>query len=172
MNTKSSIYAKYFWGLNKRALNEVEIILNNPVHSQFIDKTITILSRCQDPKELFFLISKERFINHWPRIRNYWRRINPVSDFRDWWQTIYEELVYRKTDKLIMPKGMPLSSFLKFGKSVKKSRIAKGLSQKDLACSAQINQSDVSLIEEGRKNITFKTLFKICKALEIKNIEI
>ena len=60
----------------------------------------------------------------------------------------------------------------KFGKSVKKSRIAKGLSQKDLACSAQINQSDVSLIEEGRKNITFKTLFKICKALEIKNIEI
>ncbi|OGC14880.1 hypothetical protein A3J90_00175 [candidate division WOR-1 bacterium RIFOXYC2_FULL_37_10] len=62
--------------------------------------------------------------------------------------------------------------FVKFGKAVKKSRIAKSLSQKDLAFATGITQSDISLIEEGYKNITLKTLFKICKILKIEKIEV
>src|SRR3989339_439255 len=170
MSAKTAIYAKYFWDLNKKAINEAGKILNNPNHPQFMAKLITILSRCQEPKELFSLISKESFINNWPRVKAYWKKFDTSPDFWDWWQTIYEELVQRIKGEITTPKGEFPSLFVKFGKAVKKSRIAKSLSQKDLAFATGITQSDISLIEEGYKNITLKTLFKICKILKIEKI--
>jgi transcriptional regulator with XRE-family HTH domain len=61
--------------------------------------------------------------------------------------------------------------FLKIGKLIKKRRIEKGWSQQELAYRVGINQPDISKIEEGKKNITLITLFRICKVLGIRKIE-
>ncbi|RQW79254.1 MAG: XRE family transcriptional regulator [Geobacter sp.] len=48
----------------------------------------------------------------------------------------------------------------------------KGLSQKQVALAVNMKQPDVSKVEEGKKNITLFTLIRLCKALDIKQIEI
>lgn len=171
MSSQFSIYAKYFWDLNEKALRETGQIFKKPNHPKFASRVVTFLSRCQEPKELFSLISKESFVKVWPKVRLYWRKISPASDFRDWWQTIYEGLLEEQRFKYRKPKGKPSSLFLKVGKIVKEARIKKGLSQKELALTAEMSQPDISMIEEGRKNITLQTLFRLCKILEIKKIE-
>jgi hypothetical protein len=47
------IIKKYFWNLNEKALKETEKILKNPNHQQFVSQVITLLSRCDKPKEVF-----------------------------------------------------------------------------------------------------------------------
>ncbi len=162
--------SKYFWDLNKRALKETIDIFRNPGHPKFVLRLVTLLSRCDEPKELFSFISKKRFIESWPKIRRYWIKIQQESEFRDWWQTIYEQLLqkYRKKEKT--PKGRPSELFLKFGKIIRDARVKKGLSQMELAFKVGMKQPDISKIEEGVKNITLKTLAALCKALEIKRI--
>jgi len=172
MKSKISIYSKYFWDLSAKALKETEKIINNPKHSKFIPRMVALLSRCHSPKELFSLISQENFIKYWPRIKSYWKKIAPYSDFRDWWQTIYESLLekegYNKYKKF---KGRPSQISLKIGKVIREARVQKNLTQKELGVQVGISQPDISMIEEGKKNITIETLFRLCKVLGIKKIE-
>jgi transcriptional regulator with XRE-family HTH domain len=55
---------------------------------------------------------------------------------------------------------------------IKESRIKKGLSQKELALRLGMKQPDVCSIEKGKKNITLETLTLLCKALDIRKIEL
>jgi len=172
MKSKISIYSKYFWDLTTKALKETEKIINNPKHSKFIPCMVTLLSRCHRPKELFSLISQETFVKHWPRIKSYWKKIAPYSDFRDWWQTIYERLLEKEGyDKYRKFKRKSSEIFLKIGKVIREARIQKNLTQKELGVQVGISQPDISMIEEGKKNITIETLFRLCKVLGIKKIE-
>lgn len=163
--------SKYFWELNKKALRETKKIIKNPKHPRFVLRIITFLSRCDRPKELFSLISKGEFIKIWPKIRSYWLKLTPESDFRDWWETIYEGLLekYKFTHK--EPKGKPSTLFFNIGKTIKEARIRKGLSQKELSLIIGMKQPDISIIEKGKKNITLETLSRLCKVLEIKKID-
>lgn len=164
------ILIKYFWGFNAKALRETERILKDPSHTRFVERLVAILSRCDKPKELFSLISEDDFIDTWPRTRNYWKRVAPESDFRDWWQTIYEQVMRKKHRKLKKPEGRLPALFLTMGRMVKTARIQKGLTQAGLAMRVGMRQPDISKIEEGRKNITLETLDSLCRALEIKNL--
>lgn len=165
--------AKYFWDLNSRALKETQnIIKRNHAHPKFIARLITLLSRCDRPKEVFSLINENDFIKVWPKARAYWRKIQPESDFRDWWETIYEELFRRRKIRTKNVKGRPSALFVRVGKMIARSRIQNGLSQKDLALRAGMSQPDISKIEEGRQNITLETLACLCKVLNIKKIEL
>lgn len=166
------IISKYFWDLNEKALKETEKILKDPLHPKFPIQMVIFLSRCQQPKELFSLISRKEFIEIWPKIRSHWIKIARESDFRDWWQTIYEQLLERYEVKLKKPKGKSSALFLKIGKIIREARIQKGLSQNELAFRVRMRQPDISKIEEGKKNITLETLFCLCKALEIKKLEL
>ncbi len=76
--------SKYFWDLNEKALQETKKILKNPQHPKFIGRIVTFLSRCDQPRELFSLISKKEFIEIWPKIRSCWAKVARESDFRDW----------------------------------------------------------------------------------------
>ncbi len=163
------VLTKYFWGFNEKALREAEGILKDPAHPRFIERLVTILSRCDKPKELFSLISKDDFVDIWPRARNYWRRIAPQSDFRDWWQTLYEQIV-PKLRKAESPQGKSPALFLTIGRMLREKRIEKGLTQAELALRVGMRQPDISKIEEGKKNITLETLDSLCRVLEIKNI--
>ncbi len=163
---------KYFWDLNERALKETEKIFKNPAHPKFTGRMVTLLSRCDQPKELFSLISKKEFIEIWPKIRSYWVKVARESDFRDWWETIYEQILEESGSKSKKPKGKPSTLFIKIGRLIRDVRIRKGLSQKELAIKAGMRQPDISKIEEGKKNITTTTLARLCNILDIKKIEL
>lgn len=164
--------SKYFWDLNEKALRETKRILKNPDHPKFVVRMVTLLSRCDQPKELFSLISKKVFMEKWPKIRSYWVKVARESDFRDWWETIYEQILEESGGKSKKPKGKPSTLFIKIGRLIRDVRIRKGLSQKELAIKAGMRQPDISKIEEGKKNITTTTLARLCNILDIKKIEL
>jgi len=164
--------SKYFWDLNKQALKETERILKNPAHPKFPGRLVTFLSRCQKPKELFSLISKKEFIEIWPKVKSYWIKIARESDFRDWWQTIYEQILEEYSLMQKIAEGKPSRLFLKLGKIIAKARLDMGLSQAELAFKVGMKQPDISKIEEGKKNITLGTLTRLCKVLGVKRVDL
>lgn len=162
---------KYFWGLNDNAIKETEKIFRNPYHPKYVMRMHTILSRCNDIDELFSIIDERRFIEIWPKIRQYWSRRAEGSDFRAWWETVYEQLLQKKK-KVKIPRGKLFSEIQKIGALIKKARVNSGWTQADFAKRIGMEQPDISAIEKGRKNITLGTLIIICKALGIKQITV
>jgi len=162
--------SKYFWNLNEKALKETKSILGDSQNQKFIPRIVTLLSRCQEPKEVFSFVSKKDFIDAWPKINSYWRRYGQSPDFRNWWQTIYEQFLEQEGKK--PAKSVASVYYLEVGKAIREARIAAGLSQKALAIKTGVRQPDISKIEEGRKNITLGTLARLCKILGIKRIEL
>jgi len=159
--------SKYFWDLKDKALTETVHVLSNPQHPKFPMRMVIFLSRCQKPKELFSILSKVEFINSWPSIYNYWRKVEKKSDFRDWWQTIYESMLpIRKSG--IRIKADYSSQFSNIGSYIRKKRLEQGMSQNQLALKLGMIQAHISRIEEGKMNITLATLMRICKVLKIK----
>jgi len=162
--------AKYFWELKESALKDTGRILKDPGHPQFAAKMTAFLSRCDRPKELFSLVSRNEFVEAWPKIRAFWIKRARQSEFREWWEAIYEELA--RADKPKKAPGAQPELLRNFGEQVLESRIKKGLSQRQLALRIGMKQPDISRVEEGRKNITFYTVLRLCKFLKIKRINI
>jgi len=160
---------KYFWSLNKKVLKEVKKILKNPEHPKFISYAFTLLSQCDIPREVFSVIKKEHFIEYWPEIRKYWNRTGEAIDFKTWWDTIYYSILQKKgIQKKIEPR--PMAILIEIGNLIKKARIQKGWTQKDLAEQSGFKQPHISLIEKGKENLTIETLTKITKILGINKI--
>lgn len=164
--------AKYFWDLNVKALKEVKGILQKPNHPKFNQRMVTFLSRCDQPKEVFAIIPRNKFVKAWPAIKSYWAKVSQRSDFRDWWQTIYEQLLEECGIKQKLPKGEAFDLFKKIGLMIREARINRGLSQKELSLLARIKQPEISKIEEGKKNITISTLARFCRVLDIHQINL
>jgi DNA-binding Xre family transcriptional regulator len=164
--------AKYFWDLNEASLRETERILRDPRHPRFPQRMVTLLSRCDKPKELFSLVSKKAFVEAWPRIRADWVKRVRRSDSRDWWETIYEQLLEAGQRGSIRSKGSPPEFLRRFGGMIRAARVEKGLSQKQLAVRVGMKQPDISRMEEGKKNMTLFTLLRICQALGIQKLDI
>ena len=51
-------------------------------------------------------------------------------------------------------------------------RLAKNMTQNDLAIECDFEKASLSRIEAGKTNITIRTLYKICKALDINIVEL
>ena len=52
---------KYFWDLKPEALDETLEIIKNPWHPKFPERMVRLLSRCDEPKEIFSMIDKKNF---------------------------------------------------------------------------------------------------------------
>src|SRR5687768_7371086 len=104
--------AKYFWDLNKSEWTETRRALQDPEHPRFAQRMVTLLSRCDQPKELFAVLPQQSFINAWPKIRSYWIRRERRSTHRDWWETLYEQMAKTAIPKT---KGEPSMVFRKVG---------------------------------------------------------
>ena len=150
---------KYFWDLSFTAIKETAGILKDENNTKYIPRITTLLSRCDNPREIFSYVDKAVFINSWPRIRRYWKKTAHAIDFLAWWETIYEEMTkIRRKDK-------PAQTLIDIGNNIKAIRIKKGLSQKDISNLTGIPQGDISRIEKGR-NIKLISLVRILKALK------
>jgi len=160
---------KYFWSLNPKALKSVGAVLRDPRHPKFVERAFTLLSRCDDPKEVFLAMGQRQFAAAWPGIRRYWAKTNQAADFRAWWESVYEQLIRRGETKKA-PQGEPSRVFLKIGGVIKHKRSQKRISQFDFARLAKMSQPDISAIEAGKKNVTLETLVRLCKILDIKNL--
>ena len=57
---------------------------------------------------------------------------------------------------------------IKIGEKIKTLRDKRGMEQQDLAAACNFEKSNMSRIEAGGTNMTFRTLFKISKALKVK----
>jgi len=163
---------KYFWDLKEKALKETKVILKDPGHPRFNERAVTLLSRCDKPEELFSIIPRGKFVEVWPQIRTYWIKRIRRSDFRDWWETIYEQILEKHQQRPGKAKGGTPAAFRTIGMEIRDARIQKGLSQKQLALRIGMKQPDISRIEEGKKNITLFTLTRLCKVLGIGKIDI
>lgn len=163
---------KYFWNLNQRAMAETERILKRPESSEFPAKMYTILSRTTEPKEIFSIISKNTFVEQWPKIRQHWNKTRQSSDFRAWWETVYEQLLGKATISFKEPSGAMPKEIRNIGIMIKNQRVSKNWTQADFARRCGLEQPDISAIEKGRKNMTIGTLIKICRILDIKNIDL
>jgi len=161
--------AKYFWDLNEAELAKTRRVLRTPNHPRFAQRMTTLLSRCDQPTELFSVLPKKNFIEAWPIIRSYWIRRERTSHHRDWWETLYEQMVETNATKTT---GRSSAIFQKLGDAIKEKRVVLGLNQKQLAQRTQLSQSVVSQIEDGKKNITLFTLIRLCKVLGIKSLTI
>lgn len=164
--------AKYFWDLKGTSLEETRRILKDPTHPKFPQRMTVLLTRCSKPRELFSVISKERFVQTWPRIRAYWIKRVRRSDSRDWWETLYEQLVGRDLHRPARVGGGPAAFLRGLGAHIKEARIERGLSQRQLALRVGIKQPDISRVEEGKKNMTLFTLVRLCKVLGIRSVNI
>jgi len=163
--------SKYFWNLNGKALKETSGILRDKHNAKFIERMITFLSRCQRPKEVFFMVSKDDFMEMWPKINATWRKLGQGNDFRNWWKAVYERLIEQNTTRKV-PRTSVSEFYLKIGKVIRQARISSGRSQEIIAVKTGIRQPDISKIEEGKKNITLLTLARLCKVLDIKEIKL
>ncbi len=163
--------AKYFWDLKGDALKEVRRILRDPAHPKFPQRMATLLTRCSEPKELFSVIPRERFVRAWPRVRSDWIKRQRRSDARDWWETLYEQLVVGEPRRPARAGTDPPAFLRDLGARLKEARIERGLSQRQLALQAGLKQPDISRVEEGKKNLTLFTLVRLCKVLRIRTLE-
>lgn len=164
--------AKYFWDLNADALRETKRVLKDPRHPEFARRMVTLLSRCDQPSELFSIMTKEAFVDLWPKIRTYWVKRSRRSDSRDWWETLCEQLSETIQRREIRARGGAPAFLRRFGGVIREERITKGLSQKELALRVGMKQPDISRIEEGKKNVTLFTLMRLCKVLGIKRVDL
>lgn len=60
----------------------------------------------------------------------------------------------------------------KIGKNIKRLRLAKGMTQLDLAAECAMEYSNIARIEAGNTNPTVRTLLKIARALGISLSEL
>jgi transcriptional regulator with XRE-family HTH domain len=58
------------------------------------------------------------------------------------------------------------------GSRIREIRLKKGITQNELANRCNFEKASMSRIESGRSNLTFRTMHKICKALDIHITEL
>jgi len=57
---------------------------------------------------------------------------------------------------------------LKFGNRIRELRLAKGMSQEELADSAGVHRTYIGMIERAEKNITLSNIKRIADALKVE----
>jgi HTH-type transcriptional regulator/antitoxin HipB len=164
-----------FWD-KKYDLNKIKKILSNDEGKRFIEFAALLLSRTNDPKEVFAdYINITVFCKNWRSIKRKMRE-NKWSDKRiDFWDTIYKTALKTvpgiREDTVRYKKRKPINENVhEIGQAIRKERKKKGWTQKEFAKKAKLSQQTISLIEGGNLNFSFKTFMKVSKVLDLKVI--
>lgn len=160
----------WLWDV-KRTENEVRQILSTPQSAQFMHYVVRLLSRCNEPKEVFNYVNKENFCKYWQKIKRRMLKDKWNQKRVEFWEEIYKYLV--KDIKLrggklrtlrTKPQGSSLSQ--KVGSVIRELRFESGMTQKQLADKAGVKQQVISKIESGNANPSLQTIDKIKKHLK------
>lgn len=154
----------------KLTLAEVKDILKDESNERFVDIASTLLSRKNNPKEVFEeYVDKIDFAKNWPKIKRRMRKDKWNNPRITFWQAVYEKLLAIYSEKGIKVRlsgALPDSELCEYiGDQVKKIREEMKLTQNALADKMGISQQIISRIERGRENISLKTLERIIEAL-------
>lgn len=158
----------------KITLRQAKYILSNPSNEKFIHLVALLLSRKNDPKEVFSqYLNPREFCRHWPRIKKTMRKNQWNNPRIDFWQAIYQKLLEKyhwKGISLIKKvEKKPLDEVCKIiGENIKKLRKQKNLNQVQLAKRLNVSQQLISRIEQGRENLSIISLKNIVNALDRK----
>lgn len=160
----------------KISLSEVKRILKNPEDKNFILISSLLLTRKNEPREVFKeYIDPLLFCKYWSEIKRRMRQDKWSQPRIIFWQAVYEKLQekYRKRGARFRQESPVVrDSLCKIvGDEIRKLRKEKGLSQRGLAEKLGISQQLISRVEKGKENISLITLKNISEALG-KNVEI
>lgn len=154
-------------------IDEIEArqILHKPEHDKFFYYATLLLSRSNEPKQVWKFLSKEHFCRHWNQIKQRMRK-DQWNDRRIlFWSQVYLFLVrdFRKKGMIISPekKVKKVSSEQrKMGLEIVRLRKQQGMTQGELAKKVGITQQAISKIEKGTQNPRYSTIAKIMKHLQ------
>ena len=151
-------------------IKQAKKILNDAGDKKFTLIASLLLSRKNTPKEVFKeYLSPILFCRQWPGIKKKMRQDKWSQARVVFWQAIYENLLVKYKEK-----GTKFRNRIDIikdalceivGKEIKRIRLEKELSQKQLARKIGISQQLISRVEKGRENISLITLKKISEAL-------
>jgi len=161
-----------FWDKNI-SMKEVKEILKDDSNKKFIGIAAVLLSRKNEPKEVFSeYIDKITFCRNWRFIKKRMRE-NTWNDNRIiFWDEIYkvvvknidkEKLKIKKSPRKIIEGAVP-----QIGKRIKKERQKSGQTQKEVSKETGLSQQTISAIEKGSLNFSVKTLLKITEAFNLE----
>ena len=154
----------------KIGLLKAKSILKDPDERDFILLASLLLSRKNEPKEVFRdYIKPLLFCKYWPAIKKRMRRDKWNEPRIIFWQAIYEKLIdrYRKKGVAFRKETVTVLNplYAEVGRQISNMRREQGLSQKKMASKLGVSQQLISRIEKGRENISLSTLNNISRAL-------
>ncbi len=154
----------------KISVSQAKRILKDPKRNNFVFLAALLLSRKNDPKEVFGdYIDPLIFCKYWAAIKKR-MRADKWNDARIvFWQAIYEKLLekYRGKGVSFRKESLKIKSALseETGRQIRDIRQEQGLSQKELAGKLGVSQQLISRIEKGKENIALSTLNNMSRAL-------
>ena len=159
-----------FWD-KKITAEEIKKILKDDANPRFIELAALLLSRTNNPKQVFAnYLAAILFCRNWRKIKTQMRK-NKWSDNKIiFWDAIYGVAV-KDIDKneLKTKKTIAVSQGIKsIGDKIREARKHTGWTQKELANKAKISQQTISLTENGYTNISLGVLKKIADALGLE----
>ena len=154
----------------KISISRAKRILKDPKQNNFLFLAALLLSRKNNPKEVFKnYLDLFLFCKYWAGIKKRMRKDKWNEPRIIFWQVIYEKLMdkYRKRGisfrKDTLLSKDPLCE--KIGKQIRNIRQEQNLLQKQLAKKLGVSQQLISRIEKGKENISLYTLNNISRAL-------
>jgi DNA-binding XRE family transcriptional regulator len=158
----------------KMEVSEAGRILKSPEDGKFVLMASLLIARKADPKEVFGeYLDPKVFCKNWQRIKRKMSQDKWGNPRVIFWQAVYEKLLDKYREKGIHIMREKDTTFRDpaceaVGREVRKVRQEEGLSQEDFARKAGISQQMLSLIENGKENISLITLRKLSGALDRK----
>lgn len=163
----------WLWDMKISAAG-AKAILKKPQEKKFIPLAAKLLSRQNNPKEVFKeYLDPVAFCQNWTNIKRRMRLDKWNEPRIIFWQAIYEKLLdrYRKKGMVFKreispPPQNPL--LIEIGNKIKDIRLKQGLSQKSVSEKLGVSQQIISRVEKGKGNVSVSTLVNISRALAVK----
>ena len=154
----------WYWDLNM-PLKKIRQILAREDDPRFPRLAGTLLSRVQDSKQVFDLITPNAFCRRYQAIENEIKSDEWAKEKAAFWKATYLRLsreLQEKGEKIRKPEIIELDAFDRaLVEKVKQCRKAAAMSQKELAQFMDYSQQFISGIETGREKITVDFVKKV-----------
>jgi len=154
----------------KTDILKVKSILRDPSQEQFLLFASLLLSRKNNPKEVFKdYLDPFLFCSHWNQIKKRMRQDKWSQPRIIFWQAIYEKLIekYKSRGAIFRQASAVVKGPLcaEIGSMIRDLRRSQRLSQQDLASKLKVSQQLISRIEKGQENVSIGTLTNVARAL-------